>query len=137
MKAMAILAMTTLMAGTAAAHPHGEDGRMGPGGPPMERLTERLGLDAYQAQQVETILGEARTKGMDIMLSLRDEARDQMEGVHAETIEALSGVLSADQLAEFEALSQRFRERRFGGPRGRFGPRHGHDRDPADDSDAT
>ncbi len=93
------------------------------GGPSIDRLAERLGLDAYQTEQVEGILGGAREKGLTVMMEIRDEAKAKMDVIHAETVEELSTVLTAEQLAEFEEISQRFRSRGFG-PRG-FGPRHG------------
>jgi Spy/CpxP family protein refolding chaperone len=78
MKLATTLLLGFLVSAAALAHPGGDGDRSGRRGPPVDRLAEHLGLDAYQTQQVEEILGASRSKGMEIMMAAREETRAKM-----------------------------------------------------------
>ena len=111
----------------ALANPPGPPPGMSRGGPPIERLTQDLGLDANQAAQVKTIFEQQRAK-MEAERAqfessgtrpTREEMHARHEQANAELRAQLANVLTAEQLAKFDALPKR---QPPGGPPGQGGP---------------
>jgi periplasmic protein CpxP/Spy len=159
--AVAALAVASLgWISTAAAQPP-EGGRMrrpgpegfGPGGPggapPMERMTEHLGLTDDQKAQWKAIheterasaeplmkaAGEAREtfdKALEsdnadaaaigqAAIAMRNAHR-KVEASHQATLDAVKAILTPDQLAKFEEMEKHMRRPGPGGPGGHGGP---------------
>jgi Spy/CpxP family protein refolding chaperone len=107
---LAALAMTGLaLADQPSGPPPGSPGR---GGPPIERLTQDLGLDAAQAAQVKQILDSQHAK-MDAERAQfeasgtrpsREEMHAKHEQMDAELDQQLSAVLTPEQLAKFQEI---------------------------------
>lgn len=106
-----------------AGPPHG----MHVGGPPIERLSQDLGLDANQATQVKAIFEQQHAKmeaeRAQFESSGTRPSREDMQARHeqanAELRAQLANVLTAEQLAKFDALPKR---QRPGGPPGQGQP---------------
>jgi Spy/CpxP family protein refolding chaperone len=85
------------------------------GGPPIERLTQDLGLDGSQAIQVKAILDAQRARmnaeRAQLEASGTPPSREEMQAKHqqldADLKQQLSAVLTPEQLAKFEQLRQR------------------------------
>lgn len=85
------------------------------GGPPIERLTQDLGLDANQQAQVKAILeaqhAKMETERAQFEASGTRPSREEMHAKHqqldAELETQLSAVLTPEQLAKFKELRQR------------------------------
>jgi Spy/CpxP family protein refolding chaperone len=94
------------------------------GGPPLEMMAKQLGLDDTQKVQVKQILEQERARHETERKQYeatgqrptREEMQATMEQHDQELIQALSGVLTADQLAKFKALQAERREHRHHGP---------------------
>lgn len=99
MKKILSISLIALMlaAGVASAESPCKHGK----GKHMERMTEKLELTADQETQFREIMQAKREK----MKSYHEEQR-------AETLSQLSTVLTDEQLAEFEEMSQRRHERK-------------------------
>jgi Spy/CpxP family protein refolding chaperone len=128
MKRPAIL-LAALAAGSLAFAdpPAGPSSAMTRGGPPIERLTQDLGLDANQVAQVKAIFEQQHAK-MEAERALSDSSgtrpsREDMHARHeqmnAELRAQLANVLTPEQLARFDALPKR---QRTGGPPGQGQP---------------
>ena len=123
--------------GTASAQQQPPQAGFGPQGQgqdaPYLRLIDELGLDEYQAAQIQATFEEAR--------ALHDEERAicyaNNEAIKADTHALVMSMLNEDQQARFEELNQ-LREERWGGEdRGNKGQRgQGADR-PNGDGDCT
>jgi Spy/CpxP family protein refolding chaperone len=127
MKRTAFL-LAALAAGSLAfADPPGPRPGMSRGGPPIERLTQDLGLDANQAAQVKAIFEQQHVK-MEAeraqfessgMRPTREEMHARHEQANADLRAQLVNVLTAEQLAKFDALPKR---QHPGGPPGQGQP---------------
>jgi Spy/CpxP family protein refolding chaperone len=107
--------------------PAGPPPGMSRGGPPIERLTQDLGLDSNQAAQVKAIFEQQRAKmeaeRAQFESSGTRPSRDDMHARHelanAELRAQLAAVLTPEQLAKFDALPKR---QRPGAPPGQGQP---------------
>jgi Spy/CpxP family protein refolding chaperone len=94
------------------------------GGPPLEMMAKQLGLDDTQKVQVKQILEQERAKHQTERKQYEatgqrptpEEMKATMEQHDQELIQALSGVLTADQLTKLKALQAERREHRHRGP---------------------
>ena len=94
------------------------------GGPPLEMMAKQLGLDDTQKVQVKQILEQERAKHETERKQYEatgqrptpEEMKATIEQHDQELIQALSGVLTADQLTKFKALQAERREHRHRGP---------------------
>ena len=94
------------------------------GGPPIEMMARQLGLDDTQKVQVKQILEQERAKHETERKQYEatgqrptpEEMKATMEQHDQELIQALSGVLTADQLTKLKALQAERREHRHRGP---------------------
>lgn len=125
---LAALALSGLtFADQPAGAPHGGPGR---GGPPIERLTQDLGLDAAQAAQVKQILetqhAQMEAERAQFEASGTRPSREEMQAKHAQMDAALdqqlAGVLTPEQLAKFQELRK---HRPMGPPPGGAPPGEG------------
>ena len=88
------------------------------GDPPIEMMAKQLGLDDTQKVQVKQILEQERARHQTERKQYaatgqrptREEMRATMEQHDQELIQALNGVLTADQLKKFKALQAERRE---------------------------
>jgi Spy/CpxP family protein refolding chaperone len=119
-----LLSAMLLTASTYAQQPPGPPPR---GGSPVEMLSRRLGLDDTQKAEVKRIFEEERTrheaerKQWTATGQRPDPAtmKTLMQQHDTELVNALSGVLTADQLAKFKTWQAERRERmRDGAPPG-------------------
>lgn len=96
----------------------------------MARLTEKLSLTPAQAPKVRQVLVDAQTERAALRKSLegqgreaRKAARPQMKALHQKTEAKLGAILTADQLATYQAMKA---ERGKRGKHGKHGMRgHG------------
>jgi Spy/CpxP family protein refolding chaperone len=94
------------------------------GGAPIEQIARQLNLDDVQKAEVKRIFDEQRaaheTQRKQVEASgqrpTREEMRTVMQQHDQELTQALSSVLSADQLAKFTALQAERRQHRRNGP---------------------
>ncbi|MEJ0035108.1 MAG: periplasmic heavy metal sensor [Gammaproteobacteria bacterium] len=94
------------------------------GGPMAGMMVRQLGLDDTQKAQVKRILDEQRTqheaerKQFEATGQRRtpEEMRAMMRQHEQELTQALSGVLTPDQLAKFKAMQEERREHTRHGP---------------------
>jgi Spy/CpxP family protein refolding chaperone len=108
-----LLAAVALTGMAFADQPSGPPpGGPGRGGPPIERLTQDLGLDAAQAAQVKQILDSQHAK-MDAERAQfeasgtrpsREEMHAKHEQMETELDQQLSAVLTPEQLAKFQEI---------------------------------
>jgi len=98
-------------------------GRMGGRGRPMEHLVARLELTDAQKTQVEPLLRAAGERRHEIRDLPAEERRAAIEATHAELRAHLVPILDAEQLARFDEISERMRQRFERGRRGRRGQR--------------
>lgn len=85
------------------------------GGPPIERLAKDLNLDASQTAQVQAIFEQQHAKmeaeRAQVESSGQRPSREEMQARHeqmdAELRAQLASVLTAEQLAKFDALPRR------------------------------
>lgn len=87
---LVIASVLGLGAATASACPGGK------GGPNFERISEKLELTAEQEAQFR-----------EIMEAKREKMKSYFQEQRAETLNQLSTVLTDEQLAEFEEMSER------------------------------
>jgi periplasmic protein CpxP/Spy len=88
------------------------------GGPPVEMMAHQLGLDDAQKAEVKRILDEQRARHETERKQLeatgqrptREEMRATFEQHDQELIQALSAVLTPDQLTKYKALQAERRE---------------------------
>lgn len=122
MKRTVFLLAALAASGLAFAEPPAGPPHSGRGGPPIERLVKDLGLDAGQTTQVQAIFEQQHAKmeadRAQFESSGTRPTREQMQAKHeqanAELRTQLAAVLTAEQLAKFDALPKRGP----GGPRG-------------------
>jgi Spy/CpxP family protein refolding chaperone len=94
------------------------------GGPPVEMMARQLGLDDAQKTEVKRILDEQRARHEAERKQFEATGqRPTPEEMHAtfqqhdqELTQALSGVLTADQLTKFKAMQAERREHMRRGP---------------------
>src|SRR6478736_2820004 len=94
------------------------------GGPPIEIIAKQLGLDETQKAQVQQILEQQRAKHEAERKQYEatgqrptpEEMKITMQQHDQELVQALSGVLTADQLAKFQAFQAERREHMRRGP---------------------
>ena len=94
------------------------------GGPPIEMMARQLGLDDAQKTEVKRILEEQRARHETERKQFEATGqRPTPEEMHAtfqqhdqELTQALSGVLTADQLTKLKAMQAERREHRHRGP---------------------
>ncbi len=99
-------------------------GRPPRGGPPIERMAKELNLDDAQKAEVKRILDEQRAlheaerKNFEAsgQRPTPEEMRTVMQQHEQELTQALSGVLSAEQLAKFKAIEEERRQHMRNGP---------------------
>lgn len=114
----------TAMLFTASAFAQQPPGPPPRGGPPVEMLARQLGLDDTQKAEVKRILDEERTRHeaerqqWETTGQRPDAAtmKTLMQQHDTELLNALSGVLNADQLAKFKAWQAQRREHMRNGP---------------------
>ena len=119
--ALFLAAALALTAGASAGERQG-----GPRGPDAQRLAAELGLSDAQISEVEQILADARQRhealrarsGKTGRPSL--EVREQAKAIRDDTTARIAEVLTADQLADWEALRAQ-RQARHAAPRRRGG----------------
>jgi len=119
-----VVVLFTAQLALAQQPPSGPPPRGG-GGPPIEMMARQLGLDDAQKTEVKRILDEQRARHEAERKQFEatgqrptpEEMRATFQQHEQELTQALSGVLTADQLTKFEALQA---ERRA----------HGHHRGP-------
>ena len=122
MKRATLLLSAMLIAAT--AHSQQPPGPPPRGGPPVEMLARQLGLDDAQKTEVKRIFEEERTrhdaerKQWQATGQRPDPAtmKTLMQQHDTELLNALSGVLNADQLAKFKAWQAERREHMRNGP---------------------
>ncbi len=107
--AMAVLMTTVAFAGS-------------PGGRavPIDRLTEELRLDEFQAAAVEQILEAQRERARELEGLDRSKRLEALRAIQEDTRMQLSGVLDDDQMARFDELVEQRKARR-GKSRERYG----------------
>jgi Spy/CpxP family protein refolding chaperone len=76
------------------------------------KLTEKLGLEENQVEAVQQVMSEQKEKRRDLFQANRDSMKEQMDGLHNETKDKLSSVLSPEQMAKFEELHAERMEKR-------------------------
>lgn len=121
MKRIVIALSAVLIAATAHAQQPPGPPR---GGPPMERMASELGLDDAQKAEVKRIFEEQRTKheAERQQYAASGQRPDQatmrtiMQQRDAELTQALSGVLTAEQLTKFKQLQEDRRQHMRNGP---------------------
>jgi len=94
------------------------------GGPPVERMARELGLDDTQKAEVKRILEQQRAahdaerKQYEAtgQRPTPEEMRATFQQHDQELLQALSGVLTADQLTKFKAMQAQRREHMRHGP---------------------
>jgi Spy/CpxP family protein refolding chaperone len=94
------------------------------GGPPAEMMARQLGLDDTQKAAVKRIFEEQRaaheTERKQYEATGQRRTPEEMKALREqhdqELIQALSGVLTADQLTKFEAMQAQRREHMHHGP---------------------
>lgn len=81
----------------------------------VERLSEALGLDDYQAGEMSRILQEADDARLETFTAMRESGdfdrvavRESMRAIRAESIEALQLVLTPQQLEQYESMQDDF-----------------------------
>ena len=70
----------------------------------MQRMINKLELSEEQAAQVATVMANQRAKRQDI--------RQQMEALREDTRDQMSGILTVEQLQQFDRMYQRKKEKR-------------------------
>ena len=94
------------------------------GGPPVEMMARELGLDDAQKAQVKQILEQQRAAHETQRKQYEatgqrptpEEMRATFQQHEQELLQALSGVLTPDQLTKFKAMEEQRREHRRHGP---------------------
>jgi Spy/CpxP family protein refolding chaperone len=107
-----------------AQQPPGGPPPRGGGGPRVEMLARQLGLDDAQTAEVKKILEQQRAQHETERKQFEatgqrptpEEMRATFEQHDQELIQALSSVLTADQLTKFKALQAERREHMRRGP---------------------
>jgi Spy/CpxP family protein refolding chaperone len=120
-RAILLLSAMLLSASAFAQQPPGPPPR---GGPPVEMLARQLGLDDTQKAEVKRIFDEQRTrheaerKQWEATGQRPDPAtmKTLMQQHDTELLNALSGVLTAEQLAKFKTWQAQRREHMRNGP---------------------
>jgi len=107
---MTIAVAAAVSAPLAMAYPGGanmtEEQRMEYRAEKFERLSERLALTDAQRLDVEAILIEQGDKRRSLRKESRQEFKEQRQALAGETRSMLAGVLTEDQLAEFDQMRQ-------------------------------
>lgn len=83
----------------------------------QNRLAEELGLDEGQQEAAKEIFRIQREKMRTIRKELSEEKRAQATASRAETRERLANILSEEQLAKFDDLAAKRRDRDHHKPR--------------------
>ena len=94
------------------------------GGPPIEMMAKQLGLDDAQKVQVQRILDEERARHESERKQYEatgqrptpEEMKARRDQHDQELIQALSGVLTPEQLTKFKAMQARRGEHMHRGP---------------------
>ena len=76
-----------------------------------DRFISKLQLAEDQRQPVAGILKEQKEKGKEIMQSVYEQVIQQMDALHEETRQRLTGILTEEQLQKYEELSSKRHER--------------------------
>ena len=76
------------------------------------KLTEKLDLQEEQIEAVQQVMNEQHEKRRELFQSSRDSMKEKMEGLHNETKEKLSSVLTPEQMTKFEELHAQRMEKR-------------------------
>jgi len=87
------------------------------------KLAERLDLQEDQIEIVQQIMKEQQEKRRDLLQASRDSVIEMMAGLHNETKDKLSSILSPEQMAKFEeAHAKRIekREQKYKKSKGHF-----------------
>jgi Spy/CpxP family protein refolding chaperone len=124
MKRILIALPAVLLAAQAAFAQQPLPGGPPRGGPPIERMAKKLGLDDTQKAEVQRILEEERAKHEAERQQLAatgqrpspEAMRTVMQQHDQELTQALSGVLTAEQLAKFKQMQSERREHMRHGP---------------------
>ena len=124
MKRMTLALSAVLLVTQAAMAQQPPPGRPPRGGPPIERMVRELNLDDAQKAEVKQILDEQRTlheaERKNLEASGQRPTPEEMHTVmqkHAQELtQALSGVLTAEQLAKFKAIQAERRQHMRNGP---------------------
>ncbi len=111
------VATMALASGVALADPPAGGPPPGMHGPPIERLTQELGLNESQQAQVKQIFDAQRTKMEADRAQYessgtrpsREEMHAKREQADAEIHQQLAAVLTPDQLAKFDEMRKRRR----------------------------
>lgn len=109
MNKLIAIVLSSLLLTSAALADHHTGGKHG--GKYKNMLSRKLELTEEQKQPVADILKEQRAKGRKIRHSAFEQIRPQMEALHEETKERLAGVLTEEQLQEYDKMSSRRHER--------------------------
>jgi Spy/CpxP family protein refolding chaperone len=118
MKRMTIAIATVLLTAQVALAQQPPAGRPPRGGPPIEKIANDLGLDDTQKAEVKRILEEQRarheTERQQYQASGQrptpEEMRTTLQQHDRELTQALSGVLTAEQLAKFKSMQEQRRQ---------------------------
>lgn len=125
MKRMTLALSAVLLMAQAAMAQQPPPGRPPRGGPPIERMAKELNLDDAQKAEVKQILDQQRAlheadrKNFEAsgQRPTPEEMRTVMQQHEQELTQALSGVLTAEQLAKFKAIqAERAQHMRHGPP---------------------
>lgn len=76
------------------------------------KLTEKLDLQEDQVEAVQQIMSEQHEKRSDLFQASRDSMKEQMQGLHNETKDKLSSILTPEQLTKFEELHAKRMEKK-------------------------
>ena len=124
MKRLTLALSAVLLVAQAALAQQPPPGPPPRGGPPLEMMARELNLDDAQKAEVKRILDEQRaiheTERKQFEATgqrpTREEMQAKMQQNEQELTQALSGVLSAEQLARFKALQAEREQHRHQGP---------------------
>lgn len=72
----------------------------------------KLDLQEDQVDAVEQVMKEQQEKRRELLQTSRDAIKEKLAGIHDETKNKLSVVLTPEQLAEYEALHAKRMEKR-------------------------
>lgn len=80
--------------------------------PDFDRVAERLGLDAAQAEQFSAAMLEQQERNKARIAPLREQMMQAREEIKQETMATASGILTPEQMEKFEQLQERRAQRR-------------------------
>ncbi len=124
MKRMTLALSAVLLTAQAALAQQPPPGPPRRGGPPIEMMARELNLDDAQKAEVKRIFEEQRARHESERKLLEasgqrptpEEMRTLMQQRDQELTQALSGVLSAEQLTKLKALQEERRQHMRNGP---------------------